>query len=98
MTATLDGNSYWVKNEDGVKSAYTFSNYNQSGERKIHWYVDGVIKYHRPMGEIVSVIAKNGFIIQELVEPTPKEWAIQKLPSIVKEFLKPNFLLIKARK
>lgn len=98
ITATIDGAGHFNRNEQGERVSYTFSNYNQSGKREIHWYVDGVIKYHRPMGEILTTIAKSGFIIEEVNEPTPKDWAIEKLPSITKEFLKPNFLLIKARR
>ncbi|MDD4493096.1 MAG: class I SAM-dependent methyltransferase [Eubacteriales bacterium] len=98
ITATIDGAGHFNRNEQGERVSYTFSNYNQSGKREIHWYVDGVIKYHRPMGEILTTIAKSGFIIEEVNEPTPKDWAIEKLPSITKEFLKPNFLIIKARK
>jgi SAM-dependent methyltransferase len=98
ITATIDGAGHFNRNEHGERVSYTFSNYNQSGKREIHWYVDGVIKYHRPMGEILSTIAKSGFIIEEVNEPIPKDWAIEKLPSITKEFLKPNFLIVKARK
>jgi len=50
------------------------------------------------MGEIITTIAKAGFLVEEVCEPIPKKWAIEKLPSITKELLKPNFLLIKARK
>ena len=98
MTATLDGNCHWNKDENGNKVSFTFSNYSQGGMRKVHWYIDDVVKYHRPMGEIVTTLAKTGFVIEKLVEPIPKDWAIEKLPSIKKELLKPNFLIIKARK
>jgi SAM-dependent methyltransferase len=98
ITATFDGKGHFNRDENGNRICYTFSNYNQSGKREIHWFIDGVVNYHRPMGEIITTIAKAGFLIEEVNEPTPKEWAIEKLPSIKKEFLKPNFLLIKARK
>lgn len=98
ITATVGGKGYFNRDENGNKVSYTFSNYNQSGQREMFWIVDNVLKYHRPIGEIITVLAKTGFIIEELVEPTPKEWAIEKLPSITKEFIKPNFLIVKARK
>ena len=37
-------------------------------------------------------------IIDTIEEPTPEEWAIKKFPLITKEFLKPNFIIIKAYK
>ncbi len=97
-TATINGKGYFNRDNNGNRVSYTFSNYNESGIRKIHWFVDDVVKYHRPIGEIVTTIAKTGFIIEELVEPIPKKWAIERLPTISKEFIKPNFLIIKARK
>lgn len=98
ITATIDGKGHFNRDENGNRVSYTFSNYNQSGKRVIHWMVDGVVKYHRPMGEILTTIAKTGFLIEEVNEPTPKYRAVEKLPSITKEFLKPNFLLIRAQK
>ncbi len=98
ITATVDGAGHFNKDENGNKISYTFSNYNQPGERKIHWYVDGVIKYHRTFSNIINALAKSGFVIEEICEPVPEDWAIEKLPTIVKEYIKPNFLLVKAKK
>ena len=98
ITATVDGAGHFNTDENGNKISYTFSNYNQPGERKIHWYVDGVIKYHRTFSNIINALAKSGFVIEEVCEPVPEDWAIEKLPTIVKEYIKPNFLLVKAKK
>jgi SAM-dependent methyltransferase len=98
MTATVDGKFYWNKNENGEKVSFTFSNYNQPGIRKYRWFIDDVIKYHRPMGEIVTALAKRSFMIEVMNEPAPKPNALEKLPAIKKEFLKPNFLIIRAKK
>lgn len=98
ITATIDDKGHFNQDENGNYVSYTFSNYNQAGRREIHWYVDGVIKYHRPMGELLTTIAKAGFILEEVCEPTPKDWVVHKLPSITKEFLKPCFLIVKAKR
>lgn len=98
ITATVDGNGHFNKDENGNRISYTFSNYNEPGERKIHWYVDGVVKYHRTFGGIITALAKAGFIIEEVCEPVPEAWAVEKLPTIVKEYIKPNFLIVEARK
>ena len=98
ITATIDGNGHFNKDENGNRVSYTFSNYNEPGERRIHWYVDGVVKYHRTISNIINALAKAGFIIEEVCEPVPEDWAIEKLPTIVKEYIKPNFLIVKARK
>ena len=98
ITATLDGKGHWNRNENGEKVTYTFSHYGMPGKREHHWFVDGVVIYHRTMGEIVSTLAKAGFVIDELCEPTPEKWAIEKRPDIKKEFLKPNFAILRAHK
>ncbi len=98
ITATVDGNGHFNKNLKGERVSYTFSNYNEPGERKVLWYVDGVIKYHRTFSNIINALSKAGFVIEEVCEPIPEEWAVEKLPTIVKEYIKPNFLIVKAKK
>ncbi len=98
VTATVDGNGHFNKDEKGNKVSYTLSNYNEPGKRKIHWYVDGVIKYHRTFGGIITALAKAGFVVQEVLEPVPEETAIEKMPAMRKEFIKPCFLIVKAKK
>lgn len=98
VTATIGGRGCFNRDEKGNKISYTFSNYNQPGERKITWFVDGVIKYHRTLGNIITSLAKAGFIIDTVVEPVPEKWALEKFPNLAKEWLKPNFLIVEARK
>lgn len=98
MTATVNGLGHWNKDENGERLSYSFSNYGQEGKRKMNWICDGVIKYHRTVGRLITTLAKNGFIIDTVEEPTPEEWAIEKHPIITKEFLKPNFIIIKAKR
>lgn len=98
ITATVDGAGHFNKDENGNRVSYTFSNYNEQGERKVHWYVDGVVKYHRTFSGIINALTNAGFIIEEICEPVPEKWAIEKLPTIAKEYIKPNFLIVKARK
>lgn len=98
ITATVDGKGHFNKNLKGKRISYTFSNYNEPGERYVHWYIDGVRKYHRTFSDIINALAKAGFVIEEVCEPVPEDWAIKKLPTIVKEYIKPNFLIVKARK
>lgn len=99
MTASIDENmGHFNLDENGNKVSYTFADYNRSGLRKVHWFGEEVTKYHRPIGEILTSLAQSGFIITEVKEPLPKPWAVEKLPSIVKEYIKPNFLIVKAVK
>lgn len=97
-TATIGDKGHWNKNIKGERISYTFSNYNEEGERRTHWYVDGVVKYHRTFSGIVNALVKAGFVIEEICEPAPENWAVEKLPKIASEYKKPSFLIIKARK
>lgn len=96
VTATIDGKGHF-NYENGKRVSYTFSNYNEIGKRHIKWFIDDVIKYHRTFGSVVTALTNAGFIIDTVCEPLPESWAIEKFPEIVKEYIKPNFLIIKAK-
>lgn len=98
MTATIDGKGHFNRDENGDYNSYTFSNYSEPGKRETFWYIDGVVKYHRTLGEILTAIAEAGFMIEKVAEPVPNGRALEKRPSLVKEWIKPTFLIVKARK
>ena len=99
VTAAIDGKHYYNKDENGTKVSYTFSDYGKPGERKIFWYVDGVIKHHRRFSDVINALAHAGFVIDTVCEPKPDERAVEKLPEIAqKEDIKPTFLIVKAIK
>lgn len=98
ITATIDGNGHYNKDENGRKTSYTFSNYNEPGERYVHWYVDGVKKYHRTFSDTINALVKAGFRIEEVCEPQQQLWAMEKWPALYDEFIKPSFLIVKAKK
>ncbi len=93
---TLTG--YFNRDEKGNRISYTMHDYLVSGKRTERWFVDGVEKYHRPMGQIITEVARAGFVIEEVCEPTPEAWALQKRPSLSKEWIKPCFMILRARK
>lgn len=97
-TATVDGKGHYNRDENGKRVSYTMSNYNQMGKRHIKWLIDDVIKYHRTFGSIITSLAQAGFVIDTVCEPLPEDWAIEKYPDIVKEYIKPCFLIVKAIK
>lgn len=98
MTASLNKELGWNYDEKGREVSYSFANYNMPGIRGSHWFIDDVIKYHRTMGQIVTMLATYGFHIEILHESEPTPSALEKCPRLRREFLKPNFLIIRARK
>ena len=95
-TAPLNGVS-WEKDGD-TATCYKLSDYGRSGERKVTWFVDGVIKYHRTFSEIFSALTDAGFTVTDILEPLPIDADIKNTPKLAKNLHKPNFLLIKALK
>ncbi|MBX4271690.1 class I SAM-dependent methyltransferase [Clostridium estertheticum] len=87
---TLDGNKKPL--------FYNLSDYMESGERSVKWFVEGVIKYHRPFSEIINTLIETGFKIEKMLEPLPDEEDLELIPNMEKDIHKPNFLLIKAVK
>lgn len=97
MTAT-EGEGNWNYDENGNKISYTFSDYQRGGKRTVKWFVDSVEKYHRTFSEVINAVIAAGFTIEEICEPVPDEYALQKRPSLSSEFIKSNFLIVKAKK
>lgn len=96
-TAPISG-SKWTKDADGNVLHYNLSNYARSGKRDTKWIIDGVVKYHRTLSEIVNGLVGAGFYIEKMLEPVPSEETIKRDKSREKNLHKPIFLLIKARK
>lgn len=87
----------WTKDEDGEYLYYNLSNYMESGERRVNWFIDDVIKYHRSFSEIVNELNESGFRIDRMVEPLPSKQDLELIPTMKKDIHKPNFLIIRAK-
>ena len=97
VTANKGGED-WVLDEAGEIRHFAVDRYQEQGMRTQTWIVEGVVMYHRSLSTIVNTMVECGLMVDQLVEPTPTEEAIALLPSLVKEFRRPSFLIVKARK
>ena len=43
-------------------------------------------------------LAHTGFFVEDMVETLPDEHALQECPGMIKELIKPSFLIVRARK
>lgn len=98
VTAPRGDHPSWVRDADGNPQAFLLSDYNRPGRRESHWIVDGVVVWHRTMGEIVTALAQGGFRIDTLWEASPDEAALAADPSLCRELHKPHFLIIRAER
>lgn len=98
ITATIDGKGHFNKLPSGRKLSYVFSDYGIPGERVTRWFVEGVVKYHRRVSDIINALINAGFVIERVEEPLPEPWVIEKYPAYADEYIKPTFLIVKAHK
>jgi len=88
----------WVKDVSGKKLYWPLDKYSLEGKRESHWFVKGVIKYHRTVSTILNTIINSGFIIKSVMEPTASEEEEQKNPVLKDINRRPPFLIVKAQK
>jgi len=88
----------WIKDPSGNKLCWPVDCYNQEGMRKSHWFVEGVIKYHRTISSIVNACISSGFSINKVMEPVASEEDERNLPDLKEARRRPPYLIIKAVK
>ena len=96
-TAPIIGAS-WSRDSGGNILHYNLTDYTRPGKRSTKWIVEGVEIYHRTCSDIVNALSDAGFVITKMIEPVPTEEDLKRDNRLAKEFHKPNFLLIKAKK
>jgi len=98
VTAVKNDGDNYVKKLNGTIKGFLLNNYADMSIRKEKWFVEGVEKYHRTIGYILNTLIKCGFAIEAVDEPLPSEEALEMRKGLEKEFIKPTFLIVKARK
>jgi ubiquinone/menaquinone biosynthesis C-methylase UbiE len=88
----------WIQDNMSNKSYWPLDCYSQEGRRESHWFIDGVIKYHRTISTIINGLIDSGFTILAVQEPVATEEEEQKRPALKEERRRPPFLVIKAKK
>ncbi|MGE7024209.1 class I SAM-dependent methyltransferase [Solibacillus cecembensis] len=92
------GKENWITSEEGDLLHFAIDNYQNEGLRTQNWLVDNVIVYHRTMSTILNTLIENDLQIEKIIEPIPTKEALCDLPSLSKEFRRPSFLIIRAKK
>lgn len=96
-TAPSSGVEY-QKDESGRSINYLLNDYGRPGFRSVRWFVDNVEKYHRMFSQIINALIQAGFMIEAIDEPLPDDTLLEKVPRMYREYIKPSFLLIRAKK
>jgi 2-polyprenyl-3-methyl-5-hydroxy-6-metoxy-1,4-benzoquinol methylase len=98
LTTALTTEDYWTKDADDEILHYNLTTYTQEGERKVSWFVNGIVKYHRTFSTIINTLTGAGFKLEQMLEPVPSEDIMNQIPNYKRYIHKPDFLFVKVRK
>lgn len=80
------------------EQAWLLTHYFDEGERRVEWYIPGVIKYHRRIDTMANALIKQGFVIEQVLEPTPTPEVVAEHPRSRGDSIRPGVLGIRVRK
>lgn len=88
----------WITNHEGNLLHFAVDNCQDEDLRSQNWLVDDVVTYHRTMSTILNTLIESGLQIEKIIEPIPTNEAVSNLPSLNREFRRPSFLIISAKR
>ena len=98
LTARIAGDQRWVRDDDGNRLYWPVDDYQDEGERRVYWFVEGVAKYHRTMATLVNGLVAAGLAVTHLVEPVASEEALRLEPGLATLARCPTCLIVQSRK
>jgi SAM-dependent methyltransferase len=93
---TANGTWEWHKGPSGELLHWPVDRYRDEGARPAHWFVDGVVKYHRTMETYVNGLLDAGLRLVRLEEPEGEGALRAAHPEWGDERRRPPFLLMAA--
>jgi SAM-dependent methyltransferase len=93
---TAHGSSDWYQDANGAALHWPVDRYRDEGERRTHWFVEGVVKYHRTIETYVNGLLDVGLRLVRLEEPEADAAVLAQRPDWRQERRRPPFLLLAA--
>jgi ubiquinone/menaquinone biosynthesis C-methylase UbiE len=87
----------WVLDAEGRRT-WPIDGYLREGPRTTDWLAHGVVKQHRTIGTLLSMLLRAGFTLTGIEEWQPTEAQIAAQPDLAAELDRPMFLLVSARR
>ncbi|MHA6577025.1 class I SAM-dependent methyltransferase [Pseudomonas yamanorum] len=87
----------WLIDEQGRKS-WPVDSYQIEGPRVTNWLADGVIKQHRTVGTLLTLLIQAGFTLAHVDEWGPSEADLKARPALAEELERPMMLLVAAHR
>lgn len=94
---TAEGKQDWYTDEAGNKLHWPVDHYFDESIRTTNFLGKEVHKYHRTITTYIQTLLKNGFQINNVIEPEPAP-ELKDLPEMQDEFRRPMMLIISASK
>lgn len=88
----------WIEDESGKATGFVMDHYGYEGERNIEWLGKAIKKYHHKTDTTINALIENKFILEKVIEPSPSEELMQKVPKTIHELHRPAYLIIKCHK
>lgn len=98
VTARHAGEQNWVRDDAGNKLFWPVDDYQDEGERRFRWFVDGVAKYHRTMATLVNGLVGAGLSVTRVQEPVASESALRQEPGLATLVRCPTCLIVRSIK
>lgn len=87
----------WLIDEQGRKR-WPVDSYQLEGPRVTNWLAQGVIKQHRTMGTLLTLLIQAGFTLSHVNEWGPSEADLKARPALAEELERPMMLLVAAHR
>lgn len=87
----------WVTDATGHRT-WPLDRYSVEGPRVTDWLVKGVVKQHRTIGTMVTLLLRQGFALTHMEEWSPRDEQVAARPELGIERERPMFLLVGARR
>lgn len=84
----------WQRDVNGNCSYWPVDRYSDEGPRHTHWFIDGVVKYHRTVASYVSGLLAAGVTLTAMSEPSPSEEALASRTDLTYHQRRPPFLVL----
>lgn len=88
----------WHSAPDGRRLHWPVDRYREEGERVSHWFVDGVVKYHRTLETTLNTLLDAGLALRRCLEPEATAAAVARRPELAEQRRRPPFLVVRADK
>lgn len=83
----------WMTSDEG-RRVWPIDLYLVEGPRVTDWLVKGVLKHHRTIGTMVSLLLAQGLTLRALEEWCPTDAQVAQQPTLAEERHRPMFLLV----